>query len=202
MNAVRFVSKWPFDEHSELHTSFGIALSGILRNRTLSIRHLPFGTVPFGALALAIRKIIADHWRSLEITAEHPLSTQKLASNLFKSSNLPKFKIQNRIGRLHLAESTGRVESGYRTATERKNRLNAGRVLSTARPKSDLQKAANLPARKAHSKRNYLNELNGHFKLIHSCALLFFGRTLSTLSRHFADCFAHCFSNYLALNCC
>lgn len=158
MNAVRFVSKWPFDEHSELHTSFGIALSGILRNRTLSIRHLPFGTVPFGALALAIRKIIADHWRSLEITAEHPLSTQKLASNLFKSSNLPKFKIQNRIGRLHLAESTGRVESGYRTATERKNRLNAGRVLSTARPKSDLQKAANLPARKAHSKRNYPNE--------------------------------------------
>lgn len=177
--------------------------------RHCTLRHTSEPYTFHSALAIRNRTIRCtrtrnseDHCRSLEITAKHPLSTQKLASNLFKSSNLPKFKIQNRIGRLHLAESTGRVESGYRTATERKNRLNAGRVLSTARPKSDLQKAANLPARKAHSKRNYLNELNGHFKLIHSCALLFFGRTLSTLSRHFADCFAHCFSNYLALNCC
>ena len=134
-------------------------------NRTLhsashsGIAHLPFGTVPFGTLALAIRKITADHCRA-------SLGTQKLASNLFKSSNLPKLKIQNRIGRLHLAESTGRVESdfeGFKTATERSPERTAPmlKVLEVySVQKSDLQKAANLPVQKAHSKRNYLNEMN------------------------------------------
>lgn len=67
MNAVRFVSKWPFDEHSELHTSFGIAL-----------RHTSEPYTFHSALAIRNRTIrytrtrnSEDHCRSLEITGDH-----------------------------------------------------------------------------------------------------------------------------------